>query len=310
MNRLVYIVLCVALFVGGCDLLNPSDFTAEVVVSGFLSAGDPLPEVRLTHTVPVGDAYDPKSAAVRNGDVRIQLLADDGSVEIEYEYQLQLGSSGSYRHENGDSTADWTDFSRPVEIVRPLRTYRLIADVPEFGRIISTTTVPDTFSVRSVRRDSVTYQSDTPFTFELTPPEFPGRQSVFIFTTTALDGFEHQLTPFAMSLLEDGDDVTLADLRERTSPILNEENFDSLDEALRIQFPWLAIYFYGRNRVSIQALDDNLYDFIRSHNVQQGGSTRPPGEIPNVIDPIDGGRGIFGSYAEASVDFYVHPREQ
>lgn len=310
MNRFIYIALCAALFVGGCDLLNPSEFSAEVVISGFLSAGDPLPEVRLTRTVPVGDSYDLESAAVRNGDVRIQLLTDDGSVETEYEYQFQLGSSGYYRYGDGDSTAGWAGFSRPVEVVRPLRTYRLIADVPEFGRVTSTTTVPDTFSVKNVSRDSVTYQSGTPFTFELTPPAFPGRQSVFIFTTTALDGFEHQLTPFARSLLEDGDDVTLADLRERTSPILNEENFDPSNEALRIQFPWLAIYFYGRNRVSIQALDDNLYDFIRSQNVQQGGSTRPPGEIPNVIDPIDGGRGIFGSYAEAFVDFYVHPREQ
>ena len=42
----------------------------------------------------------------------------------------------------------------------------------------------------------------------------------------------------------------------------------------------VAIIFYGPNRIFANALDDNLYDYIRSQSIQQGGSTFSPGEIP------------------------------
>ena len=293
----------------GCDLLDPSEFRSEIVISGFLAAGEPLPEIRVTRTVPIGQPYDSQSTAVQDAMVLLQRMNDEDEVIDEYAYEYIEDSNGLYRYVSADTSFTRMRY-RIFERVRPLQTYRLRVDVPDHPTITSTTLVPDTFSVSSASSDTVTFQSEEPFTFELTPPRYPGRQSYFTFTTTALDGFEDQLTPFARSLLDDGDDVTLADLRERVSPILNEESFDFSDGALRIRFPWLAIYFYGRNQVSIQALDDNLYDFIRSQNVQQGGSTRSPGEIPNVLDPIDGGRGIFGSYAEAAVEFYVRPSDR
>lgn len=293
----------------GCDLLDPSAFRSEIVVSGFLEAGSPLSEIRVSQTVPMGETYDADDVAVRDALVTVQLLQDDGAVEEEYGYEFLPESAGIYTYSSDGSEA--TAGVRLQDVVLPLRTYRLVIEVPGYDRITSTTIVPDTFSVRTVSADTVTYQSSEPFTFEVATPRYPGRQSLFIFTTTALDGLEEQLTPFARNLVEEGEDVTLADLRERVSPILNEESFNrSQDGAVEIQFPWLAIYFYGRNRVSVQALDDNLYDFFRSQSVQQGGSTRPPGEIPNVLDPIENGRGIFGSYADARVDFYVLPREE
>ena len=55
------------------------------------------------------------------------------------------------------------------------------------------------------------------------------------------------------------------------------------------------------------AVDDNLFDFIRSQSVQQGGSTLAPGEIPNVLDHIEGGTGIFGSLARVSHETFVRP---
>lgn len=309
MNRFFSLIIIALTFCVGCDLVNSSEFRSEIVISGFLAASGPLPEIRVTRTVPIGDPYDGQATAIRDAQVLLQRIDASDEVIDEYVYEYVEQSNGLYRYVNTDTSFTRMRY-RIFERVRPLQTYRLRVDVPDHPTITSTTLVPDTFSVSSVSSDTVTFQSDDPFTFEVTPPHYPGRQSYFIFTTTALDGFEDQLTPFARSLLDDGDDVTLADLRERVSPILNEESFDLSAGALRIQFPWLAIYFYGRNRVSMQALDDNLYDFIRSQNVQQGGSTRPPGEIPNVLDPIEGGRGIFGSYAEAAVEFYVRPPDE
>lgn len=246
--------------------------------------------------MPLDEDAGSGATAVHDAEVRIQLLGTGDTVEQEYVYEYTSQGGGLYRMRAGD-----------LGVAVPLRKFRLIVDVPDYPQATSTTLVPDTFAVRSSGTDSVVYQSDEPFTFELTGPRYPGRQNFFVFTTTAIDGFEHQLTPFARRILEDADDVTIADLREQVSPILNEESFDRTDGVLRISFPWLGVNFYGRNRVAVEALDDNLYDFIRSQSVQQGGSTRPPGEIPNVLDSIENGRGVFGSYAEASVDFFVFP---
>lgn len=69
--------------------------------------------------------------------------------------------------------------------------------------------------------------------------------------------------------------------------------------------PGLAISFYGPNRIIANAIDDNLYDFVRSQSIQQGGSTFSPGEIPNPLERIVGAHGVFGSYARISHEFFV-----
>lgn len=289
----------------GCDVLEPSDFKPEIVVNGFLEAGGRFPNIRINRTGPIEGTYEPDSTAVRDANVEIHLLAEDGSVEEIYTYEFQTQTPGWYQYVCTDCSGI---FDRPPSPhVLPLRTYRLIVEVPgEPEPIVSETTVPDTMIMTYTSADSIVYQSDDPFTFRISRPSYPGRQSVFVFSTLALDGHDDQLTPFAKSLVENNDNVSVADLRESVSPILNEENFDVVaDGSLEVKFPWLAINFYGRNRVSMIALDDNLYNFIRSQSTQQGGSTRPPGEIPNVLDPVDGGRGIFGSYARASAEFVV-----
>ena len=60
----------------------------------------------------------------------------------------------------------------------------------------------------------------------------------------------------------------------------------------------IAVAFYGDALVGTAAVDDALYDFMRYQGVQTNGSTLSPGEIPNVLDHINGGRGIFSSMAK------------
>ncbi len=45
------------------------------------------------------------------------------------------------------------------------------------------------------------------------------------------------------------------------------------------------------------SLDPALQAFVQSQAVQRGGSTLSPGEIPNVTTNVEGGLGIFGSFA-------------
>ena len=58
------------------------------------------------------------------------------------------------------------------------------------------------------------------------------------------------------------------------------------------------------------AIDDNLYDFVRSQIIQQGGSTFAPGEIPNILERVNGAHGVFGSYARVSFDLFVKRPEE
>lgn len=277
-----------------CDSGDPGTYEEEIVVEGYLEAGAPFEPVRLSRTLPLNQQY--AFQAVQDAEVRVDLLDANGAVEVSYPYRMAADEPGVYRA---------VDEAARVE---PLRTYRLEASVPGSDRITATTVVPDTFSVVGASNDSLVYQSTEQLQLRVTRSRVPGRdQTYFIFVTEALDAREEQLTPFAKALFENQDgELTIEDLRLNGAPILNESNYDAnADGTLTIKVPWLAIVFYGPNRLIANAIDDNLYDFIRSQSVQQGGSTFAPGEIPNVLERLEGARGVFGSYARIQQDLFV-----
>lgn len=281
------------LLTAGCDAVEPQELERDVVVEGYLVAGERLGTVRVTRAVAVDDAFEADAQGISDADVHVHLLRPDGAPEETYALGPDPDRPGVYRVET-------------PPIVRPLRTYRLVVDVPgETAPVTAVTTVPDTFRALRSTRDTVVYRSEEPFTFHISRPHYPGRQSVFLITTRALQPAADRLMPLAKARF-DGGDVSLSRLAETVSPLLHEENFEEqADGTLRVRYPWLALNFYGWNRVTVQALDDNVRDFFRSRTAQQGGSTLPPGEIPNVLDRVEGGRGLFGSIATASVEFVV-----
>jgi hypothetical protein len=82
--------------------------------------------------------------------------------------------------------------------------------------------------------------------------------------------------------------------------VLNEANF-TRDEKGRITttLPWISVAFYGPNESAVHVIDNNLYDLIRSQQAQSPGGAGGglgPGEIPNVIEHVEGGTGVFASY--------------
>jgi hypothetical protein len=52
-----------------------------------------------------------------------------------------------------------------------------------------------------------------------------------------------------------------------------------------------------------------MYDFLRSQDVQTGGSTLSPGEIQNIRYNINGGIGIFGSMAADTNRVFIERSE-
>ncbi|MFQ5571663.1 MAG: DUF4249 family protein [Rhodothermales bacterium] len=289
--------LTVLLLTAACDSTDPGAFEEAYVVEGYLVAAEPLQPVRLSRTTLINQRYDFTALAVRDATVRVHLLAPDGSIEATVAFQENEEEPGVYLPEDHRTR------------VQPLRTYRLDVEVPGTrDRIAATTVVPDTFSVVAVNTDTVVYQGTEQFEMTMTRSRSPGReQSYYIFVTEALDPREEHLTPLVKDFFDSQDgDITLDDLRVNGSTILNEETFDlNADGTITIKYPWLAVAFFGPNRVSTNAIDDNLYDHIRSQMVQQGGSTFSPGEIPNVIEHVEGAHGVFGSYARVSHDLLV-----
>lgn len=167
------------------------------------------------------------------------------------------------------------------------------------------TLVPDTFRVLDANRDTVVYRGAEQLEVRLSPSRYPGRQSVYVITSVALDARVEQFTPFAREF-SDADSAAVAENRVGSSPLLNEDNYTAVPGGdLTVRMPWLAISFYGPNRLVTRAVDENIRDFLRSHAAQSGQTTLSPGQIPSIIDHVDGGRGIFGSYARAAIEVVV-----
>ncbi len=279
----------------GCDATSSSDFEEEIVVEAYLQVGDRLPQVRVSRTVPAGETYVFEENAVTDASVRILLLDAAGAVEAAYAYLAVGQEPGVYRPSD-------------VALVQEARTYRLEVDVPGQARpVTATTVVPGAFLLVQANADTIVYQGASQLELDVTRSVYPGRQSIYIFSTEALDLGVDMLTPFYRDIIDDDDDI--ADLRITNSPLINEGNYVANDDGtITIRLPWIAVAFYGRNRLTASALDDNLFDFFRTQSVQQGGSTFSPGEIPNVIEHIDGGTGVFGSYANSSFEVVIVPR--
>ncbi len=280
-----------------CDGAVTPEHTPVLVVESYQVAGELLQPVRLTRTVSVNATFDASASGVSGAQVRMFLLDEAGEIESAFPFRETPGARGVY-------------VSRFGHRVEPLRTYRLeVTDAATGAQLTAQTLVPGAFEVVAAGADTVVYQSPQQYEVAVTPSRYPGRQSYYIFSIEALDPRPAQLTPFYSDLVDTtGADVhdSLAEFVVNESNIINEANYDvNPDGTLRVRLPWLAVAFFGPTRLSVSAIDDNLYDFIRSQTVQQRGSTLSPGEIPNVLEHVTGGHGVFGSYARIELSVYV-----
>jgi hypothetical protein len=291
------------LLLSACDGTIVDEFERQLVVESYQLVDSTLAPVFLIRNTPVGATFDRNRLAVTDAQVEVLLLADDGSVEARYRYVADLGQPGRYRAADADAR------------VLPLRRYRLEVQTPEFDPLRAETVTPGRFEIRSISSDVAVWNAEE-IVFNVTRPAYPTRQAVLIFTTTTQ---REQLsaevaTAFyraAFESTEDDDDgFRPNDLRTGSSPLINEGSYSvNPDGTLQVELPWIAVPFYGKSRVFASAVDDNLFDFLRSQAIQGGGSTLSPGEIPNVLDRVEGGVGVFGSLSRVSqlVDVRCRP---
>lgn len=289
MNKFYLPIALVFLFVwSSCDLYPQDEYREFYVVESYLVANRALPGVRLSRTVSLEEEYSVQESGIGNANIEMYLLAEDGSIERTYTYVNDPNNANNfYRTVSQDR-------------ILPGRNYQLQVTFPgNSDTVRATTLVPGEFQTVGAVIDTAFYQSEEQITVTTTQSEYPGRQTYFVFSVISVEPVEENLTPFYRDQVFDQDE-DIEDFEINSSGIINEGNYDiNSDGTLTLRVPWLAVAFYGDNDIVANTIDDNLYDFIRSQEVQTGGgpSILPPGEIQNIIYNVEGGIGIFGSLA-------------
>ncbi|MDG5766340.1 DUF4249 family protein [Balneolales bacterium ANBcel1] len=288
--RLLLLITLVALF-SSCDVYNMEPYENEYFVEGFLVAGEPFNRVQLSKTAAFDEEYTKSDSRVCGADVTIFRLDSDGNRADSY----ILSESGT-----GYYTVDGE------LIPQPRQTYELEVITPDQVTLRAFTTVPDTFRIVRFEENSAVYLSDEQIEVTLSRSWFPGRQNMFIFETRALAPDDYPMTPYYHT----NNSSNRSARQRQTSKILSEANFvRNHDETVTIRYPWSEISWFGPSRVTIHAIDDNVYDYYRSQYVQAGGSTLIPGQVEHTITNVKGGRGLFGSLSSVTFEIYVENPE-
>lgn len=288
-----FAVLLLAIFVNGCNPYKQDSYHQQYVVESYLIAGNSLPPVGLSTTVAANQKYNYMDEAVKGATVQIQLLNDNGTPQKTYKYYMY--SKGIY-------------LPKDSGMVQSTRKYRLTITVPDSPDTIEASAiVPKIFNVVNNPPDSVVYQSGDGISLDVTQSYYPGRQTEYIASAVAQGELDTtRLTPFYADVISRNSDTQLSDYRINNSNIINEANFTvNSDGTITINFPWIGIAYYGKNSLVLNAIDDNIYDFVRSQSVQTGGNTLPPGQIQNAIMHVKNGIGVFGAMATDTVNVYI-----
>lgn len=285
-TTLFFSVLLLSLF--GCGIYEQDDYTELVVLEAYAIANRELPDVRLSITVPAMEEYNFSDAALTEASVTISLLKQDGSVDQSFDYRQQ--AAGVYRSIDRN------------HLVEAGRSYRVDITFGDRSEVLSArTTVPRQFEILSEVAESYVYQSENQLELLLSATESDARQNIYVFNTLAREPSTENLTPFYKDAVENRD-AELTEFLNNSSGLINEGNFEILEgQTIQLRFPWIGVAFFGENAVVTNSVDQNLADLVRSEELQLGGSTLPPGEIPNLIYNVEGGIGVFGSIATDTV---------
>jgi len=288
-KNLVTLATLALVFVS-CDTYKQDDFVEQYVIEAFLTSGEPFPPILLSKTLPLNQPYIFEDAAISNARVRVLLQAQDGGIEQEFLF-TESENAGIYTAV--DESA----------LVLPGRRYHLRIDQlrHENEEIKATTFVPGALSVIGTNADTLAYQGALQFEITFDQGFYPGRQNVYVATSLALDPENYSLTPFWAG--QDGEE---GEYIRVSSGLVNEGNYElNEDGSLTLKYPWIGIAYFGPNELSVFAVDTNIFDYIRTVNIQGGGSTLSPGQIENVLWNVDGGIGVFGSRSGVSSIVYI-----
>jgi hypothetical protein len=282
--QLTFSAFVVLLILSACNVYEQDGYQELVVLESYAIAGRPLPDVRLSTTIPATEEYNFTEVTLSDATIIITQLDGSGQPVADFTYTQQ--ANGIYRASDQST------------LVEPGTRYRINVQFENREEILrAETVVPRQFDILSDVEDSYVYQSENQLEILLTATESNANQNVYVFNTLTQEPDINNLTPFYSDAVINGDSE-IEEFFNNSSGLINEGNFEiNDDQTILLRFPWIGVAFYGANAVVTNSVGTNLADLARSEELQLGGSTLPPGEIPNLIYNIEGGIGVFGSIA-------------
>jgi hypothetical protein len=251
-----------ALFLAGCSA--PTDSTTysdQLVVSAFLIGGHPIDSMYVQRTGKVTELYTDETGAVSNAVV---VITGNNFSDTLIQDPTKLGRYKSQNRSN---------------IIRPGASYSLSIRVPGYGDVSGMTTVPDTFSVTNSGAFPATvgYAPTTPPMAITWSPSL--HYADYLLVVRSLD-FSSPQIPKNFP----GDDVP-----ERTSMGF------FMQDAHSTEISWLYLNYYGKTSISIVAMDQNYFDYLKQQMAAQGAS-----DIREIRFNLTGAIGVFGSETVAN----------
>ena len=284
------------------EFFGPSEDNL-IVVDAVLIVDAPLPPVILRRTAAPGVPYAAAAAAVQEASVSIHT-----SDEV-FEYHPDLSSAGRYLP---------PDDAPPVE---PDRDYELRVEAPDDPLVRATTRTPP-----RIRIDQLLLLDDDLET------ELRRLKLFSEIGDQVYEAAENQLELFRgvlqVRVQNDGDAASYqfgATNLEHFSPLLIDQNLiDNADLELERQetspllrlvdgeifLAWNGIFYAGRYKVKLFAVDENWFDLVRTDNVDSERGSGETGQgFQRPLFHVENGIGLFASASVDSFGFFVRPTD-
>jgi len=311
-----FIVSCVvlalaALWLAGCSTdREPGDLFAPegqgtLVVDVTMQTGKPFPVVLLTRAMRPDEPFFLANWIV----VGATVVITDALTGVTMTYTE--GVEGGRYYPNA-----------PDVLVAPGHTYNLRVTTREGEVLTATTTTPERFIIDNwvLKDDTGSNVIRTLRTFlELGDSVYYAPENQLVYSEGLLEArFKDAAVPhYQVGIFSlDWDSDLVID-----PEFLDEEDLADLERYISsppfigdggsLRLPWFAIFYAGRYKLKIYALDRNWYDLVRSVPELGGGPTfgGNTGEgFESPIFHINGGIGLFGSASADSIGFFIHPR--
>ncbi len=289
---ITYILPALLLIACGKATMEPSNsgFESKIVIEGFLAAGNPIKDIRITRNVPVGT--DLNNTNLISDPNTTQVLLTNETDNITYDLAFHSTNNGSL----DDYYWYCTDNSVLVENDK---TYSIQVSAVIDGKTLnasSTTTVPSaTFKIADINYTELQYrqkdENNEVLEFMVTFDHAVG-SDFYMMVVNAMDA---ELDSFIYdNPIEKLDEQ---DVIDHYNDYIDEYNYiiniDDTPGQTDFRVWWSDLWFYGRHQINLMVVDENYGKFIDTYEDVQ----EDDGNFHEPIFAIEGdGIGVFGSF--------------
>ena len=283
------------------ELFGPSEDNL-IVVDAILTVDAPLPPVILRRTVAPGRSYSAAATALEGATVSIH------SGDAVFNYRPDPVRAGYYLPPDD------------APMVEPSRLYELLVNTEDALEVRAQTQTPARIRIDELRLleddletelrrlrlfsevgDAVYQAAGNQLEYDkgVLAAQFQddGTATSYQVRVANLE-YESPLL-FGDEWIEDLEDFELE--RVETSPLLSLESGE-------LYLPWDGIYYAGRHKIKLFAVDQNWFDLVRTDNVDaERGSGEAGQSFQRPLFHIENGIGLFASAAVDSFGFSVRP---